>query len=203
MKRIKRLPNDVNAKDFIPTVDEDLTMIWRELEKLGRKVGTTTTNVTNVTNIAGGKRFVVADITISDSTETTITHGLGLIPTTVIVVPRLTHKTVYKQWINTAKQTNVTVAHGLNFPTGTGSQHAQVMFNADSPSTKMYVPFIGDSGDPNTWTFQFDRDATGIVVGWLTIRREPPTWWTTRPNDSTNVYLRASESFQATVIVEE
>jgi hypothetical protein len=204
MKRIKRLPPDVNAKDFVPTVDEDLTMIWRELENLKRSIkpaGTTTIN--NVTNVSGGLRFVATDITISDTQETSITHGLGVVPASIIVVPRLTHKTVHREWVNASKDTNITVNHGLNFPVGTGSQFAQVTLSSNNPSTKAYVPFIGDSGDPNTWTFQYSRDATGICTGWLTIRREPPTWWTTRPSDSTNVYLRASQTFTATVIVEE
>jgi len=201
-KRVKRLSGGVTDPSFMATLNEDLDMIWRELDR--RKPSTTsTTNVTNITQTGGGKRFVVTDITISDSSTTTIAHGLGLTPTTVIVVPRLNHKCVHRQWINTAKLTDVTVAHGLNLPTGTNSQWTTVTFNAENPTTKTYITFIGNASDPNTWTVQFDRDAVGIVTGWLTVRREPPTWWTTQPSDSTNVYLRASESFMATVIVEE
>lgn len=207
MKRIKRLPSSVNAPDFVPTVDEDLTMIWRELEKLKGSIGpsTSTTNVTNITQVTGGKRFVATDVTISDTQETSISHGLGTIPTTIIVVPRLTHKTVYRQDISTTGTENITVNHGLNLPIGSGSRYVNVVFNQDTPTSKSYIPMIGDAGDPNTWTFKFHRDSGVItaVIGTLLMTRIPPTWWTTRPSDSTNVYLRASESFTATVIVEE
>ena len=99
---------------------------------------------------------------------------------------------------------SVSVPHGLNLPTGTNSQYVQMTYHPQTPDQKAYLPRVDNASDPNTWTVSFAHDILAtIVTGWLVLTRIPPTWWTTRASDSTAVYLRASESFTATVIVEE
>jgi hypothetical protein len=107
------------ASDFVPTLDEELNMLWREFDRKPPQTTIGTTGGTTIANVAGGKRFIVDNINISDARETVITHNLGFIPTRITVIPNYSGKTVHRQCVQYTLGSVYTINHNLNIAAAT------------------------------------------------------------------------------------